>query len=128
MRIMIRFTTKETIYLIFISNCCNTLQCRAHDIFNSVAKVAVSNTIDQVVRVMAPTPFLENIKKKTVRRPHTGISEWANDLNSEQKHAVFDIVRKNHGEAPYCIYGPPGKIELFSAYMKTFCSFHKSLY
>jgi helicase MOV-10 len=81
---------------------------RAHDVFKETALSASSKSIDQVMRVMAPTPFLDKIQKKSVRRPQIGISEWANTLNMEQKHAVFDILRKNHGQAPYCIYGPPG--------------------
>ena len=81
---------------------------RAHDIFRTTAFSAISNKFDQVIRVMAPTPFLHEIGKKSIRRPQIGISDWAHTLNSEQKHAVFDIVRKNHGQAPYCIYGPPG--------------------
>ena len=78
---------------------------RAHDIFKEVFRKAVVDSFDQVVRVTAPTPFLKHTQKKSVRRPHLGIAEWAHDLNAEQKHAVFDIVRKNHGEAPYIIYG-----------------------
>lgn len=78
---------------------------RAHDIFKEVFRKAVVDSFDQIVRVVAPTPFLKHTQKKSVRRPHLGIAEWAHDLNAEQKHAVFDIVRKNHGEAPYIIYG-----------------------
>ena len=78
---------------------------RAHDIFKEVFRKAVVDSFDQIVRVVAPTPFLKYTQKKSVRRPHLGIAEWAHDLNAEQKHAVFDIVRKNHGEAPYIIYG-----------------------
>ena len=82
---------------------------RAHDVFKKVANAAITNSLDKVIRVIAPTPFLDNIRKKTERRPQIGISEWSHDnLNNEQKHAVFDIVRGNHGQAPYCIYGPPG--------------------
>eukprot|EP00551_Chaetoceros_affinis_P011406 CAMPEP_0203681630 /NCGR_PEP_ID=MMETSP0090-20130426/43299_1 /ASSEMBLY_ACC=CAM_ASM_001088 /TAXON_ID=426623 /ORGANISM="Chaetoceros affinis, Strain CCMP159" /LENGTH=1407 /DNA_ID=CAMNT_0050550193 /DNA_START=193 /DNA_END=4413 /DNA_ORIENTATION=- len=81
---------------------------RAHDIFKNTCQLAVAQSLDQVMRCLAPTPFLEKVQKKSIRRPQIGISEWANTLNSEQKHAVFDIVRKNHGQAPYCIYGPPG--------------------
>ena len=110
----LRFRYSKLTYLIYSQLLIiPTHQCRAHDIFKNTAIFAVNNHIDQVMRVMAPTPFLENAKKKTIRRPQIGISDWANALNSEQKHAVFDIVRKNHGQAPYCIYGPPGKIQRF---------------
>jgi len=81
---------------------------RAHEIFKTVSAKAVAHSFEQVVRVLAPTPMLENIQKKSARRPHLGIVEWSHDLNAEQKHAVFDIIHKNHGQAPYCIYGPPG--------------------
>lgn len=80
---------------------------RAHDIFKETSMTASNNAIDQVTRVLTPSPFLEGVQKKSDRRLQIGISEWAHDLNSEQKHAVFDIVRKNHGTAPYVIYGPP---------------------
>ena len=85
-------------------------QSRAHDIYKAAVSSAVSTSpgMEQVIRVVAPTPFLKGIQKKSARRPHIGISDWANTLNAEQKHAVFDIVRSNHGMAPYCIYGPPG--------------------
>ncbi len=83
---------------------------RAHDIFKVTATNAIANNMDRVMRVISPTPFLENILKRSARRPQTGISNWNHkNLNLEQKHAVFDIVRGNHGQAPYCIYGPPGK-------------------
>lgn len=81
---------------------------RAHEIFKTVSTKALSRSFDQIVRVLAPTPMLEDVQKKSARRPHLGIAEWSQDLNAEQKNAVFDIVRKNHGQAPYCIYGPPG--------------------
>ena len=80
---------------------------RAHDIFKETAMTASNNAIDQVTRILSPSPFLDGVQKKSNRRLQIGISEWAHDLNSEQKHAVFDIVRKNHGTAPYVIYGPP---------------------
>lgn len=82
---------------------------RAHDIFKTTVNSAVVNSMDRAMRVIAPTPFLEKILKKSERRPQIGISNWSHEnLNPEQKHAVFDIVRGNNGHAPYCIYGPPG--------------------
>jgi len=82
---------------------------RAHDIFKATARTAVSQSINHLMRVIAPTPMLEHIVKKSERRPHIGISKWTHpNLNPEQKHAIFDIVRRNNGQAPYCIYGPPG--------------------
>jgi hypothetical protein len=81
---------------------------RGHDVFKATVQENAMNSA-KLVRVLAPTPLLDNVVKRSDRRPQTGISKWSHDnLNSEQKHAVFDIVRENHGRAPYCIYGPPG--------------------
>lgn len=81
---------------------------RAHDIFKDVAFKATQKSINNVTRILTPSLFLEGVQKKSDRRLQIGISEWKHNLNPEQKHAVFDIVRRNHGAAPYIIYGPPG--------------------
>jgi hypothetical protein len=82
---------------------------RVHDVFKAIAFSAISKKLEQVIRVMAPTPLLQRMQRKSERRLQIGISDWAHtSLNSEQKHAVIDILCKNNGLAPYCIYGPPG--------------------
>ena len=81
---------------------------KAHDIFRQTTKNIFLSNKKQITRILAPTNLLDEVQKKSQRRLHVGIGEWINPLNAEQKHAVFDIVRKNHGEAPYIIYGPPG--------------------
>jgi helicase MOV-10 len=79
---------------------------KAHGIFKHTLARALPK---QVVRITAPTLLLSGIQLKSNRRLQIGISEWANsDINMEQRHAVYDIVRKTHGSAPYIIYGPPG--------------------
>jgi superfamily I DNA and/or RNA helicase len=79
---------------------------KAHEIFRQTLAGAQP---EQVVRITAPTLLLSGIQLKSNRRLQIGISEWANpDINMEQRHAVYDIVRKNHGSAPYIINGPAG--------------------
>ncbi len=87
---------------------------KAHDIFRHTATTLTSLNKGKVIRILAPTTLLDKVQKKSQRRLQVGIAEWSNPLNAEQKHAVFDIVRKNHGEAPYIIYGPPGTGQYWS--------------
>ena len=82
---------------------------RAHDLFKTTSNFAFMHATDRVERVIAPTPFLENISKTFERPTQIPISKWKHkNLNPEQKQAVHDIMSGNNGRAPYCIYGPPG--------------------
>ncbi len=65
---------------------------RGHDVFKATVQENAMNSA-KLVRVLAPTPLLDNVVKRSDRRPQTGISKWSYDnLNFEQKHAVFDIA------------------------------------
>jgi len=82
-------------------------QQRGYNIFNdALTRVLRDSHLNQLCRVIAPTEYLHrNLSNNKIRYE---ISDWATDVNEEQKRAVYDIVRRSHGSVPYIIYGPPG--------------------
>lgn len=57
---------------------------RGHDIFKDIFNQLSGKSMDQVARIIAPTPFLEGIQKKTDQRAQLGISDWDYSLNQEK--------------------------------------------
>ncbi len=87
-------------------------QTRGYELYhNLINNLSNENALPiKLLRTIVPTHQLDkNVVRKSACRLHIGISDWCNKmLNAEQKNAVFDIVRKNHGVFPYLINGPAG--------------------
>ena len=87
-------------------------QTRAYELFhNLVNNLSNENELsNKLLRAIVPThQFDKNVVSKSAYQVNLDISNWCNQtLNIEQKNAVFDIVRKNHGGFPYLINGPAG--------------------
>jgi len=81
---------------------------RGFDIFQKSLSDAIQSRPSGICRVIAPTPLLKGIIKRSDRKESSEIDEWINPVNEEQKQAVYDIVHSNHGRAPYIVFGPPG--------------------
>jgi len=82
---------------------------RAHGVFKLAMNYAFSKSMEQIKRIIAPSLFIRGIKKKHQRSSQTDFDcAWLQNLNTQQKTAVQDILDSNHSSAPYIIYGPPG--------------------
>lgn len=81
---------------------------RGFDIFQKSLCDAIHSKPSGICRVIAPTPLLKGIVKRSHRKECSEINEWVNPVNEEQKKAVYDIVHCYHGRAPYIVFGPPG--------------------
>jgi hypothetical protein len=64
---------------------------------------------DNIRRLLVPSASGPNPPQKLPRPPATkSLSYFNQNINREQRHAVYDIVNGLHGDVPYLIWGPPG--------------------
>jgi hypothetical protein len=64
---------------------------------------------DNIRRLLVPSARGPNPPHRLPRPPATEeLSYFNENINREQRHAVYDIVNGLHGDVPYLIWGPPG--------------------
>jgi len=71
-----------------------------------------SGSVANIRRLIMPTSGGKKLLDKPHKLPRppdeTHTIYFNEEINKEQRHAVYDIVNKTHGECPYLIWGPPG--------------------